>query len=333
MNSLDKKRKLGQYFTTKDFWLKDHIKKFIYSSNTKNIIDPFAGGGDLLNLFIRDGFKTVGLDIDKRLGWKFNDSLVNIPKFKNSVIITNPPYLTNYSAKRKGLYKSVEKYFLNSKYNDLYQIAIKNSMDSSDFGVMIVPETFINSRFNKSRLVSITVIEEQVFDDTENPICVICFDNKHKKDSEINVYKNNTLIGTLELINNLRKKPNKEKVIKFNSLDGQIALRAVDTTDPKKPIAFMKPSEIDYNLNSIKESSRLITLIEVDVKKDRINNIIKYSNDILKDLREKTSDIILSPFKGNKKDGQRRRRLDYATARAIIEDAYILTSSENTLFK
>jgi hypothetical protein len=59
---------------------------------------------------------------------------------------------------------------------------------------MIIPETFINSSFPKNKLVSITIIEDQMFNDTETPVCVICFDNKEKKDEDIKVYKNNTYI-------------------------------------------------------------------------------------------------------------------------------------------
>jgi hypothetical protein len=43
-----------------------------------------------------------GLDIDSSLAWCRNDSLKDIPVLKTGIIITNPPYLTNYSAQRKG---------------------------------------------------------------------------------------------------------------------------------------------------------------------------------------------------------------------------------------
>jgi uncharacterized membrane protein len=84
----------------------------------------------------------------------------------------------------------------------------------------------------------------------------------------------------------------------------------------------MLPEEIDYDLSTIKVSSRAITLIEIDINDSDINAIIEYSNQILFNLRKESKDIILSPFKGNKKNGERRRRLDYKTARAILEEAY-----------
>jgi len=326
MNAIVKKQSLGQFFTVNNFWLKKHILEFIKSTGANIAFDPFAGAGDLLNVAKRIGFKKIkGLDIDKNLCWEQNDSLFKIPKINNSVIITNPPYLTNYSAKRKGIYENIKKYFDICNYDDIYQLAIEKCL-VNDFGIMIIPETFINSRFLKNRLVSITIIEDQLFNDTENPICVICFDNKNKPYDQIKVYKNNELLGSLGYFERMRRIPHKNIYMKFNVPNGQIALRAVDTTNPQKPISFMRPEEMDYDLTTIKYSSRLITVIEVNANKNIIDKIIKHSNNLLFDFRRRTNDVLLSPFKGNKKNGERRRRLDYLTARAFLEDAYELAT-------
>lgn len=332
MNAATKKMSLGQFFTRNDFWLKDHILEFIKSIDAKIAFDPFAGDGDLLDVAQKIGFKnTKGLDIDSCLEWEINDSLLNIPKVNSSIIITNPPYLTNYSAKRKGVYDNVKKYFDLCNYDDIYQLAIEKCL-VNDFGVMIIPETFINSKFPKSRLVSITIIEDQLFNDTENPICVICFDNKDKSYDQIDVYKNEKLIGKLGYFEKMRRMPQKNIHLKFNVQKGQIALRAVDTTNPQKPISFMRPEEMDYDLADIKHSSRLITVIELKIKNEKIDEIIKYSNKLLLEFRKKTHDVLLSPFKGNKKNGERRRRLDYQTARAILEEAHEIAQPSLTLF-
>ncbi|MEK7376271.1 MAG: hypothetical protein AABZ57_03780, partial [Candidatus Margulisiibacteriota bacterium] len=125
MNAATKKRTLGQFFTKNKFWLKDHILEFIKSTGATIAFDPFAGDGDLLRAAKEIGFKKVkGLDIDRTLNWKYNDSLLSVPKINNSIIITNPPYLSNYSAKRKGVLDDVKQYFDICKYDDLYQLAI-----------------------------------------------------------------------------------------------------------------------------------------------------------------------------------------------------------------
>jgi hypothetical protein len=321
---------LGQYFTVKNIWLKKHILDFILSLKINTIVDPFAGAGDLLSIFDKLNYKIIGFDIDDKLSWTINDSLNGIPMVNSAMIVTNPPYLTNYSARRKNIYDKVGKYLDGTTHDDLYQVAIEKCFDY-DYGVMIVPETFINSNFPKNRLHSITILEENPFGDTENPVCIICFDNRSKDISEVKVYKNDEEIGDLMFFNNLRKKSTGSIKIKFNSKNGNIALRAVDTTNPLKGISFMKKEELDYDLKGIKHSSRLITLVEINNVDDNLEKFLQKSNEILNSFRFNTKDVLLSPFKGNMKNGQRRRRLDYGTARSILEEAY-LELDNNKLF-
>lgn len=317
------KRQLGQYFTKKDLWLKPQIKKFIEDSKCTVAYDPFAGAGDLLICAEEYGItKIKGLDIDKNLNWQYNDSLDNIPHFDNAIIITNPPYLTNYSAKRKKIYKGMEKYF--ERYTDLYQLAIIKMLEAQDYVVAIVPETFINSNFLNSvqkRIKSITVLIENPFEDTENPVCVVCFDNNNSLNRKIEVYIDEKYINTLEYIKSKLKEPTKKYKIDFNKTYGKLAIRAVDMPNIDKKIKFMSVDELSYNMNKIKNSSRLITVVDVGKLQLDMNLLAKQCNMILAEYRLDTSDINLSPFKGNAKDGTRRRRLDYKTARAIIEQA------------
>lgn len=319
------KKILGQFYTKKNRWLREHIKSFILEKECDIAYDPFAGNGDLLKLAKSFGIKkTVGLDIDASRGYKVNDSLINIPHIDNALVITNPPYLTNYSAKRKNIYQNVEKYFIHSKYNNIYLIALEKILLAQEYVVAIIPETFINAYFPyKPRLVSVTIIEDNCFNDTETPICVVCFDGEYKSLDDIKVYKNDIFLNSLKYYENLRMKPDKKIKMQFNDINGNIALRAIDTTNPKKMIQFMKKSVLDYNLKGIKGSSRLITLINFDkVSDEELDDLIYECNVILNKFRNETDDVLLSPFKGNMKNSKRRRRLDYETARAIIERAY-----------
>lgn len=84
----------------------------------------------------------------------------------------------------------------------------------------------------------------------------------------------------------------------------------------------MAREELVYDLERIGQSSRLITLIELNAPARRLKSLIAECNAILDQFREETHDLPLSPFKGNRHDGVRRRRLDYASARAILELAY-----------
>ena len=101
-----KKVILGQFFTRNDIWLRPHIENFILDSCCKIAYDPFAGNGDLLKVSQKLKLKTKGLDIDTTMGWEYNDSLISIPHIEEGIIITNPPYISNYSASRKKVFNN-----------------------------------------------------------------------------------------------------------------------------------------------------------------------------------------------------------------------------------
>lgn len=318
------KKKLGQYFTKKDLWLKPHIIDFIKKSNCAVAYDPFAGNGDLLKISSLYGIYNIkGLDIDPNLNWELNDSLKKIPHIENAIIITNPPYLTKYSASRKHINnKKMKKYF--QKHTDLYQLAIDKMLEAQDFVVAIVPETYINSKFfgdHLSRVYSVTILTENPFDDTENPVCVVCFDNIEKIPPQIKVYADDEYLNDYSYFNDLKLIPKNKYSIRFNVQNGKLALRAVDLTTNDKKIKFYEKKDLNYDLSKIRNSSRLITIIDLDCSDLDIGKLVEECNRILEDYRYKTKDVTLSPFKGNTKEGKRRRRLDYKTARSIIEIA------------
>ncbi|MGM9970664.1 MAG: hypothetical protein ACI35S_09760 [Anaeroplasma sp.] len=326
----NKKVTLGQFFTKHSSWAQPQVIEFIQeciNRGFRTIVDPFAGDGDLLQ-YARENFTNVksvrGYDIDPSLRWQTNDSLVNIPEYRNGIILTNPPYLASYSARRKGeeVYSKVAKYFMNNSHEDLYQVALERMLEKYEYVVAIVPETFINSNFSKDRLKIITILESEPFDDTECPVCVCCFTGQVNAPRDVKFYKNEKYICTYQDLIDCKKAPSKIINIKFNSSCGRIALRAVDNTKNNDVIKFMPVEDLDYDIDNIKVSSRLITVIDIPEIED-YNLYSDICNEILEEYRSVMSDILLSPFKGNRKDGVRRRRLDYKTARAIMEEAFL----------
>lgn len=329
---MERKNKViyGQFFTKDDIWLKQHIKDFILNSKTDVAYDPFAGDGDLLKVAQALGYNELrGLDIDSKLNWKINDSLLNIPTIANAIIITNPPYISNYSAARKGVAKDLQCYFRNSFYDDIYLIALDKMLAAEEYVVAIIPETFINSNFkNKSRLHSITILEDNPFTDTDTPVVVACFDGKNKRFESIKVYKNDKYINNLANIEKMRLFPHKDVDIIFNDKDGWLGVRCVDSTNPQNMLKFDFKENIDYDWeHGIKVSSRLLTLVNINIAEKNRLSFITECNRILNNVRETTDDIILSPFKGNMRNGKRRRRLDFLTCRAILEKAYYKTNN------
>ena len=68
-----------------------------------------------------------------------------------------------------------------------------------------------------------------------------------------------------------------------------------------------------------KVSSRLMTKLQVDgLERHDLGEFARRCNTLLEEVRARTQDLVLSPFKGNNKAGTRRRRLDYRLARMIV---------------
>jgi hypothetical protein len=93
----------------------------------------------------------------------------------------------------------------------------------------------------------------------------------------------------------------------------------VDGSDGKSPIAFVAAKDFSYPSESVAVSSRLMTYLELPELSDaEVSKLISRANAILSRIRQASCDLVLAPFKGNDKNGKRRRRLDYALARRIL---------------
>jgi len=319
---------LGSFYTTKSGWLTDQVRHFLekaLSESNGNLLDPFAGDGHLLEAIKSDSVlgrivsQATGFDIQGD-AFPFNDSLVAIPNPQRAVIVTNPPYLANHSAKRKGVDQLVAKYFDGSSQKNLYRIALEKALESADYVVAIIPETFLLSTFTKHRLELAVVIQDSLFGDTDAPALVACFTKERCADAHI--FTGNQSIGNLSEILALRDSIAPKQKIVFNEPTGRIGLRAVDGSDGKSPIAFVAAVDFMYPAESVAVSSRLMTYLDLPEFSDaEISKLIAEANAVLSQIREASSDLVLAPFKGNDKNGRRRRRLDYALARRILNMA------------
>ena len=319
---------LGSFYTIKSGWLTPEVRAFLEKALNQSggyLLDPFAGDGHLINavredVVLKDKIvKATGFDIQGAT-WPINDSLLEIPNPNRAVILTNPPYLANHSAKRKGVSSLVSKYFERSSQKNLYMIALENALASADYVVAIIPETFLLSSFPKHRLELAVVIQDPLFGDTDAPALVACFAKDACADAR--VFTGNQAIGKLKQILALRDSTAPKQRIVFNQPNGRIGLRAVDGSDGKSPIAFMPASEFDYSSSKVVVSSRLMTYLDLpELSDSEISLVIDWANHALAKIRNESGDLVLAPFKGNDRAGLRRRRLDYALARRILNQA------------
>jgi hypothetical protein len=167
---MSNKKNLGQFFTTNSEYI---LKGFESAVSGKIVMDPFAGGGDLLRWAEKFGATaTSGLDIDPKLvstKISLNDSLASIPHA--GFIITNPPYLgTNKMS------PSQKQKIDMGGYEDMYLLSMKKIIEANpDEGIIIIPVNFFSAEnsdaLRKEFLTQFSVrrvnyFKEQVFEDT-----------------------------------------------------------------------------------------------------------------------------------------------------------------------
>jgi hypothetical protein len=305
------KRTNGQYFTQNNPFENSAFMEWSKACDFWNqiILEPFAGANNLIemltNMKLCRGF--VSYDIEpKSKNILYKDTLLDFPKGYN-VCITNPPYLAKNSATRRKLN------YPSTNYDDLYKYALSKCLENCENVGAIIPASFLNSGLFRHRLSHYILLPSKMFNDTEHPVCLALFKNISK---QIKIYDGENYIG---LLSELEKKIPKESCvseIKFNDKNGKLGLIAIDNTiEPS--IKFIKGEEIPPN--KIVFTSRSITRIAI--KEKNINGLIKKLNSNLNKFREETADIFLTPFKGIRKDGKFRRRLDFSMARLFIEEA------------
>ena len=317
-----KKKFLGQYFTEKDYWIYPDIVKLLENNNFTKILDPFAGSNNLIknnifnNIWYKEGYEIDPFYIKDEV--LYNDSFHYIPNQKDCLIVTNPPYIYKSIAKKERNKKAL-KYFATNNYVDLYLLAIKNSLKSTRFSIFIVPETFLFLKNNPfmQNIVSLNIIEDRMFYNTDTPVLSVIFDNT-KTDVDFKIFKNGKYLFNYNHLETIKNKLKKDKNIPiiFNDISGQILIKGIDGIKVDDKIEFKKYTIDDKIL--VKESSRHHTVVKIDYYIPDLDLFIVKLNKELNKLREETKDLILSPFKGNNKAGIRRRRLSFDISRKLI---------------
>lgn len=305
------KRTNGVYYTTGNlFSLKPFLNwaKQIHLEEN-NILEPFAGANNIIKMLknTKQCKSFTSYDISpKDLYVKKRDTLKDFPTgFK--VCITNPPWLTNYSAKRHGVP------FPDIKYDNIYKYCLELALTHCENVGFIIPGTYLRTGLFKDRLDTIIFINSKLFMETDNPVCLALFVKNKVKETK--VYHDDEYIGTLEYLKSfLPKKIESEKGMKivFNSDKGNLGLICIDNTKGST-IRFCPVSEIKRKM---KISDRLLTKIDTDIKDT--DKAIVILNKELNRIREQTRNVFFAPFKGLRKDGEYRRRIDYDFVRNLI---------------
>ena len=122
-------------------------------------------------------------------------------------------------------------------------------------------------------------------------------------------------IGSLASLQKLRPTPLPDgPQVRFNEQFGNLGLIALDNTR-EASIRFCEVRELDDY--TVKPSGRHITKLLVAGPLR-----IAAWNAFIRKFRERTGDVLLTCYKGIRKDGKYRRRLDWALARGIIHHVH-----------
>ncbi len=310
-NFIDKKRKNGQYFTQHNPFDNKAFKDWSNEFDLKDsiILEPFAGSNNLIIMLQEMNLCNdfISYDIEpKNENVLLKDTLQDFPKGYD-ICITNPPYLAQNSAKRRGLI------YPETVYDDLYKFAIDKCLKNCKNVGAIIPASFLNSRLFRDRLSHYILFNTKMFNDTEHPVCLALF---KEQSNDVELYEDRDFIGKLSELEKKLPKSKYKAEMKFNDRNGKLGLIAIDNTiEPS--IRFCNGDEI--NPDKVGNSSRSITRISIDCD---IKKLTKNLNELLSEFRKETHDIFLTPFKGLRKDLKYRRRLDYALARNIVNQVY-----------
>ena len=276
----------------------------------KRVLEPFAGANGLIKM-LRElslcedaasyDITPAGRDVRRR------DTLAGFPS-GFEVCVTNPPWLARNSATRRGLP------YPGGGYGDLYQRCLKLCLDHCPHVAALVPASFLQSGLFRERLQRYILLHRILFDDTENPVCLALFGPEPA--ATVHIYHDEEYVGDLRALARRLPVEKRRRELKFNDPGGMLGFISFDAARAPS-IRFCDADEIkDY---SIKTSSRFVTRIGGcgQVTPARISQL----NRDIAAFRRGTADVFLTPFKGLRRDGQYRRRMEFALARKFINAA------------
>lgn len=349
----------GQFFTVGNPFLHSAFQEWMTGVLTVDgmsldtpVIEPFAGANNIVRLMRDAGFSFSEWgcfdidppDFERNTVSEFpvvaRDVLASYPSGYR-IAVTNPPYLAKNSAKRRGLDVSF------GEMQDLYQVSLDKMLEHHEYIAAIIPESFITaraaSRMRRRCRIFISLTSD-MFDDTEHPVCLALF--SPGEDEQIQCYSGADYMGSLDTMRSVSEavlaEPRRAKIrekfsITFNDPTGKLGFRGVDDTK-ENSIRFVDGAEILPE--NVKPTSRSLTRIAVKEKCDvpstglfngaddwNVGDVVDYqrliedANRIIAEYREVSGDVLMTSFKGLRSDGRYRRRLEFSTARDIIEKA------------
>jgi hypothetical protein len=331
------KQELGQFYTTNQDYI---LKGMKIPDDIKNIIEPFAGNGDLITFIEKEQEKNKvkyvieSYDIEPKKNYIIKrDTLVNPPNYKDKYLITNPPYLARNKSKDKKLF---DKYDV----NDLYKCVVKEILTNVCLGgILIIPLNFwcsiriadieLRKAFMKVYdVILLNIFEEQVFNDTSYTICSFQFQLKKHINHNLHmvIYPSNTIIKTVlnddnnfiiggEIYN--LKVNNTYKITRLTSKNNKkgntnILVKCIDDNIKSQiGLSYVEDNDL-YVDNTPNQTARTYAtlIIEPQIDKDKQKHLIKKFNKYLENHRKKYHSLFLTNYRESKDIARKRISFD-----------------------
>lgn len=319
----DTKRQNGQYFTLRNPFSHPAFAAWAARAGlpAATVIEPFAGANNIIRMLnemkLCTAFRAFDIepahaDVEQR------DVFACYPGVAG-VVVTNPPYIAKNSAKRRGLpYPATD-------YADLYLFSLDLMLKNTGYVAAIIPAAFGTLSLFRDRLTHIIALPfSDMFGDTDHPVCLALFE---PQTNGAVAWSWTEELGPEKLIRSEIPQLPRQVKVRFNDPDGILGLMAVDGTIGPS-IAFCRGEKIPAE--EIKHSSRSISRLTVEgVDEANLDQVIEIANAQLARIRKITRDVTLTPFKGLRKDGDFRRRLDFKTAKIVLSLAMQCIAERN----
>lgn len=325
------KKNFGQFYTVNYSYILNGFEK-----PSGKVLEPFAGKGDLIDWLDHDNYEAYDID-PKRGDIIMRDTLLNPPCYKDTYIITNPPYLARNKSTTKDVYDRYQT-------NDLYKCFITSLIEQKDGclgGIFILPvgffisprETDVKCRdafMSKYKITKVTFFEETVFPDTPTTVVAFSFvkspdvaplemqlvEWEQRPSGNIKVFnmekKYKWIVGGD--IYNLRTDPN-IKISRFvenkeNENVTSLTLRALDSgmNDGRICLEYKK----DYVYHGLDTSRTFATLCIRGVKltdEDQMR-IAREFNELLETKRKEYWSLFLPQYRESKEYARKRIPFD-----------------------
>jgi hypothetical protein len=319
--------------------------------NISNIIEPFAGAGDLLNFINdndRDKYNIECYDIEPKKDFIVKrDTLLNPPNFDNAFVITNPPYLARNKCDDKEIFT---KYNTNDLYKCFLQILISSRCLG---GIIILPLNFLCSirkadielRKNfveRYDILICNIFEEQVFDDTSYTICCIQF--RAKSDSNdsssgyiypsnkrisfvLNADNNYTIGGKIyNLEKNAKYKIDRATILVKNTEDlTSILVKCIDDSiNSKIGLSIVDDATREKYIDKtpkLSARSYAVLVIEPKITLEEQRELVNKFNTYMDGYRDKYNSLFLTNYRES--NSIARKRISFGLVYEIC--GYLLT--------